>query len=341
LKNFRQVPGTFWAGLFFLAALLFTACKSVPKTANALLSERLPLEGGASVYLFMDVAEARQILGQIPIEGLSSADAAQALDRTRYAVAALYPPESGRKFQAVAWGNYPSFFAGLNFTPKKGWQKQKSQNGKSYWFSANRGLSLALGGSQAFLAGAVDVPGGAAAGGAAGPQQRRAADPYNQGAGVDIPPDFTLFRGDSPLALWMEEPAGPLARFFSGLGLPLQIPAEELMASLTTLSPAPAGAAVDAGVAAGPGGSGALYEIRLRIKTPGASNARSLATLFAYARLFLPQGGGEGDGLDLLSLLFARTPEQDGQYLNLRTAPLTEQGVALLFKLFSVYSSQN
>jgi hypothetical protein len=316
------------AGAFFL--VLFTACKSVPPTVDTLLSERLPLEAGASVYLLIDVPEVRPILTQVQIEGLSSADAAQALDRTRYAVAAFYPPESGRKFQAVAWGNYPSFFAGFSFTSKRGWQRQKSQNGKSYWFSAGQGLSLALSGSQAFLAGAVDVPdvtpGAAMPGGAAGPQQRRAADPYNQGAGVDIPPDFTLFRGDSPLALWMEEPAGPLARFLSGLGLPLQIPAEELMASLTTVDT---------------GDSGTLYEIRMRIKTPGESSARSLVTLFSYARLFLPQGNGEVDGLDLLSLLFARTPEQEGSYLNLRTAPLDEQGVALLFKQFSVYSNQN
>jgi hypothetical protein len=307
------VPGT-----FFLAVLLFTACKSIPKTPDTLLSERLPLEGGASIYLLIDVPEVRSILTQVQIEGLSSTDAAQALDRTSYAVAAIYPPESDRKFQAAAWGNYPSFLAGFSFTSSRGWQRKRSQNGKSYWFSAGRGLSLALTSSQAFLAGAADAIPGAV-------PPRIAADPYNQGAGVDIPPDFTLFRGDSPLALWMEDPAVFLARFFSGLGLPLQIPAEELMANLV----------VDAG------DSGTLYEIRLRIKTPGESSARSLVTLLSYARLFLSPGGDGGDGLDLLSLLLARTPEQDGPYLNLRTAPMDEQGVALLFKLFSVYSLQN
>jgi hypothetical protein len=318
LKNICKVPGTFWALAIVLA--FFTACGTIPKVPESALVERFPLDSGAAVYLFADVSAARSLLGQLQITGFNSADIAQVLDRTRYAVAAFFPPESGRSVQALAWGNYPSFVAGLGFTSKNGWKRQRSKTGHPYWYSANRGLSLAVNTSQAFAAFAAETAGAVA---------RTAADPYAQGPGVEVPAGFTRFREHSCLAFWMEEPAGPLARFMSGLQIPIQIPAEELMAGLEIAAP-------------DPGGAGNLYEIKLRIKTPSAVNARSLVTLLSAARLFLPQPGTAGEGpLDILSLLFARPPEQDGAYLNLRTAPIDERGIALLFQMFSLYSTQN
>jgi hypothetical protein len=234
-------------------------------------------------------------------------------------------------------------------------------------------MSVGLTASQAFVTVAADR---AAASGGTG----AAAGPYAQGPGVDPPEGFTQFRENSCLAFWMDEPAGPLARFMSGLRLPIQLPAEELMAALTILSPAADASAQDAaqsptgagaaqntmgagtaqsptsaGTAqnptgqtngAEPGGTGALYEIKLRIKTPSEVNARSLVTLFSTARLFIPrpgsaQGSADAEIFELLSLLFARPPVQEGVYLNLRTAPINESGVALLFRLFSLYSMQN
>jgi hypothetical protein len=314
-----------------LAAL--SACKSVPKTADTLFSERLPLDSGASVYLFADVTETQWLLSQIPL--VSAADTAQVLERTRYAVAAFYPPEAGKKFQAVAWGKYPSFKAGFGFTFDKAWKKQKSPTGRSFWFSADQGLSLALSGSQAFVAQAADA--------AQTVNAAQAADPFAREPGVDIPPGFAEFREQASLALWMDNPSVPLTRIFEGLGLPIQIPADELMLSLLTLSPA---SDAPASATAGPGESGALYEIKIRLKTPAAINARSLVALFSTARLFLPRparGSGEAGGglIELLSLLLARTPEQDGVYLNLRTAPLNARDITLLMSLFSVYSTQN
>ncbi|MDR3248975.1 MAG: hypothetical protein LBT39_09345 [Treponema sp.] len=302
--------------------LALAACASVPKTADALFTEKLPLESGAAVYLFADVEESRPVLDQIQIEGFGSADTAMILDRTRYAAAALFPAESGRGIQAVAWGDYPNVVAGFGLTPKRGWEKQRSKTGKSYWYSVERGLSLGLSKTQAFVARTTGAP--------------TPLDPYTQGAGVDVPEGFTQFRSDSCLAFWMDEPAEPLARFFSGLRLPIQIPAEELMAGLVALPPAAEAAE------AGPEEAETLYEIKMRIKTPSAANARSLVTLFTAARLFIPRGqGADSETFALLSLLFARPPQQEGVYLNLRTGPIDERGIALLFRLFSVYSMQN
>jgi hypothetical protein len=65
-------------------------------------------------------------------------------------------------------------------------------------------------------------------------------------------------------------------------------------------------------------------------------------TLFSTARLFLPQVARTApEAFELLSLFFARPPEQEGAYLTVRTAPVSEGDIALLFNLFSVYSREN
>jgi hypothetical protein len=154
-----------------------------------------------------------------------------------------------------------------------------------------------------------------------------------------MPEGFKLFMEGAPLGLWIENPAQLLDRFFSALRLPIRVPAEELLAVLTTVPGSDSGEP-NPGTAAGPGGAGPLYEIRLRIRAPSEANARTLMTLFSTARLFI--AGAAGEGLpELLPLLFARPPEQDGLYLVVRTAPMGEEKLALLFSLFSVYSGQN
>jgi hypothetical protein len=165
--------------------------------------------------------------------------------------------------------------------------------------------------------------------------------PYAQGPGIETPEGFNVFREGTSLALWMENPAESLDRFFSALRLPIRIPAEELLAALSMV-PDSGSAAPDLGPVAGSGGAGPLYEMRLRIKAPSETNARTLMTLFSTARLFISGSGGAEPGIpDLLSLLFARPPEQEGLYLTLRTAPMEEDDVALLFSLFLLYLGPN
>jgi hypothetical protein len=279
------------------------------------------------VYLAVDVPPARSLLDRFSIAGLSPGEAAQILDRTHYAAAAFFPRDSGRKLQAAAWGNYPSFTGRLALTGDRGWKRRRSAAG-SFWYSAAQGASLAFNKSQAF---AALGPAGAAP----------ASGPYAQGPGIQTPEGFNLFRQGASLALWIEKPAEALDRFFSSLGLPIRIPAEELLAALSMV-PGSDSAPPAADSAAGPGGSGPLHEIRLRIKAPSETNARTLMTLFSTARLFIPQAGGDESGISaLLFLLFARPPEQEGVYLTLRTPPMDEGGIALLFNLFLVYLEQS
>ncbi|GHV51750.1 hypothetical protein AGMMS49579_07730 [Spirochaetia bacterium] len=121
--------------------------------------EYLPLEPGALVYMFADMDEARPILNRMFTAYAPQPKAAEILDQTRYAVLAMFPPESGRNVQAVAWGKYPSAGAGFFFTFSKDWKKCKSITGKSYWYSDQDGLSVALNAGQAFVAtGAAPCP---------------------------------------------------------------------------------------------------------------------------------------------------------------------------------------
>ena len=316
-----------------LPVLLLTACAGVPKTVESSLDRVLPLDGGAMLYLVVDVPQARPFLDYIDIEGLAKEDAAQILDRTRHAAAAVFPPDSGKRLQAVAWWNYPSFGAGLAFASAKDWKRRRSPAGP-FWYSADRDISLAFNKGQAFAA-LGPVEGGAEITAGTAP----AAGPYAQGPGVPVPETFSAFREGACLALWLENPAGPLGRFLEGLRLPIRIPAEEFLASLVPLAfpeEAPGFAGLPGG-AAGPGGEGTPYEIRLQIRAPSETNARTLKTLFSTARIFIARAG-DAEYPELLSLLFARPPEQEGPYLKLRSAPLNEKDIALLFTLFSIYS---
>jgi hypothetical protein len=324
-----MVPGTIFT------ALVLAACASAPKPVEFPLNGPLPLDGGAMLYLVVEVPRARPFLDHIHIEGLAEEDAAQIFDRTRYAAAAVFPPDSGTRLKAIAWGNYPSFRAGLAFASASDWKKRRSGAGP-FWYSADRNISLAFNKDQAFAALGPAEPGARPTAGTL-----PAAGPFSRGPGITVPEGFNAFREGACLALWLEDPAEPLGRFLEGLRLPIRIPAEEFLAALVLLTPdAASAAAAFPEETAGPGASGPLYEIRLRIKAPSETNARTLMTLFSTARLFIPRAGDAGYS-DLLSLLLARPPEQEGPYLNLRSAPVKEEDIALLFTLFSIYSGQN
>ena len=55
-------------------------------------------------------------------------------------------------------------------------------------------------------------------------------------------------------------------------------------------------------------------------------------------RLYAPAMGEAGAVPALAALLFANPPVQDGRNLNLRTAVMGAEEIALLFNLFPVYS---
>jgi hypothetical protein len=329
-----------------ILVILLAACASVPKIPESPLEQRIPLDEGATAYIFVDVPEARPVLDHVNIEGYSSAQVASILDKTRFAVAGLYPAESGRGVRAVTWGNYPRTRAGLAFGMSKEWKRQRSAAGKSYWYSAGHGLSVALESGQSFVAVAPAAVRNNPAAREAWEAAELAAGPFARGPGIEAPEGFNAFREGAFLALWMDRPAESLDRFFGALRVPIRIPAEQLMAGLSTLPPPDADTA-DADEQ-NPGTvepeAGRLYELKLRIKVPSEANARTLMTLLSTARIFIfgagNQGGIDQETFELLNLFFARPPEREGDSLILRCPPLDENGVALLFNLFSVYSQE-
>jgi hypothetical protein len=363
------------AACLLILASCATAPSSIPFAPDAAGIEYLPLAPGALVYVYADVDAARPLLDRFSLGGVSGKRSAEILDMTRYAAAAVYPelpagPESGvpsgasgekaglpqagaggpKGVQIVAWGNYPSVRAGLSFAFSKDWKKRKSAAGKSYWYSERNGLSVALAARQAFAAMTTIAP-GAKSGAAAKP-----LDPFALSPGTPSPEGFTEFRRGATLALWVEDPAAPLGRFLDSLGLPLQIPAEQLLISLNpaprgdpvaAIPAAPKQAAVSTPPSIPSATDSAGYKAHIRIKTPTASQARALVSILSMTRLFVSGAGSVAQSslqkrlAALIPILFAYPPVQDGVFLDIRTAPLHTDEIALLFSLFSVYSTQN
>jgi hypothetical protein len=260
--------------------------------------------------MLVDVPGCRPVLDRIAIRGMDKKQSDELLSRTRSAAAAFYPEGSERRFQAAAWGTYPGFRGSLALAAGKDWKKNRSKTGGPYYHSVRDGLSVALTASRAFVSGA-------------GPGNH--SDPFTEAPGTEVPEDFAEFRRGAVLAFWLDDPAPPVNRFFDALGIPLQLPAERLLVSVFP---------------AGPGGKDTTadtYEALVQIQTPSASQARALLTLFNMARIFASAIGETGGAPALASILFANPPVQDGRKVNLRTAVMDAEEIALLFSLFPVY----
>jgi hypothetical protein len=298
--------------LLFLLVLVFFSCASGPKVSlpegvegvDEVL-ELYILPAGGRAYIWVDTVEARPLLDILPVGGLSGKDMARILDSTETAVAAVFPEGEDRRFFLAATGNFPVFAANISMTFSRDWKKQKSPNGSSYWYSKGDGIALALGSSLALVSN---------------------ADPYAAFTSETPPPGFAEFRRGFALAGWMPNPSETVDNVITSMGVPLQIPAEDLFF----------GASPNA----------ELWEPVFKIRTPSASHARSLLALFSIARLFIQRGligqGAESSSFmspqEAAALLFANTPEQDGDFLILRMAPLDASRIALLFRMFSIYS---
>ena len=317
MRVFRAAAGVFWL------LLLLISCGTLPEVPGAAEmteeSEYIPLEAGALVYVLADVQKARPILDFVQIREMNEKQAKQMLDKTRYAAAALYPPESGRRFQLTAWGAYPSFRVGMGFSMNRNWKKQRSAAALPYWYSAKDRLSVALNAKQAFVSAPLnDVP----------------LEPFPPFPGVESPEGFGEFRRGALVSCWLEQPAAVVSAAFEKMQIPLQLPAERIFVSLFPAAGRIAADEKTAGETAAP-----QYEALIRIQVSNATQARALAVLLTLAKAFLPAGMSEVDGpASLAALLFANPPVQNGASLDIRTAALTRGDIALLFSFFPVYS---
>ena len=321
---------------FFLVFFLFASCATSPKTDPA-LPEGEPnfsvLPPGASAYLWADVERARPLLEALSFEGMSGKDASQILDRTGMALLAVYSESAEQRFFLAGWGNYPNLRAGASMSFSRDWKKVKSETGNRYWHSEGLKLGIALGPKLAYVSD---------------------GDPFALGSGTDpSPPGFGEFRSTSVLSGWLTNPKEAINDYISAIGLPIEIPAEEFFFGAVRL---PAGGDTAAGEFPDADQNGGLWELVMRIKTPSPSHARSFLSLFSIVRLFVAPldsftgsvsdtgAGGESTSSmntsDIAALLFANVPVQEDEYLTLHTRALREERIALLFKMFQLYSNQ-
>jgi hypothetical protein len=306
--------------LVFPLALLLS-CRTVPQIPDAVQTESgfIPLESGAFAYIFVDVKKAKPLLELVNIRELGGREARNMLDRTQSAVVALYPPGNERRLQLAAWGSYPARRAEMALGASREWERIKSADnggltGAPYWYSPARRLSIALGAKQAFVVSWAD---------------KTAREPFAASPGVELPEDFAAFRRNAALACWLESPASLINQKLTGMQIPLELPAERLFISVI---PKQGQAGADRKPAAETGGR--QYEALIRIQVASAVQAKALAVLLALARNMLPD---ETDGsVSPVAILFANPPVQDGRNLDIKTAPLSETEIALLFAFFSL-----
>ncbi|MDR3333684.1 MAG: hypothetical protein LBT13_02195 [Treponema sp.] len=284
----------------FLTMVLLVSCASQAKVKPGIQDAGFAsLARGALVYLYVDVQGGRSILDRLTFEG--SAQVAQVLDRTESAVVAFYPGGAPRRFLTVAQGRYPSSQAAWSFTLSPSWKKRRSETGAAYWHSTKGGISVFL-----------------------GPDQARVSDgdPFVLPPGVEVPEGFEEFQQGAVMAGWMEDAQELLNNIVASLGIPLQLPATQILFSLY--------------------GSGNEYETNIRIETPSVSHARAFMILLSQVQRALVNGNSPeaiGDPLSLIAALLANPPVQDGPYLKLHTGSLDAKGIALLFNRFSLYSN--
>jgi hypothetical protein len=278
------------------------------------------LPDGGRFYLWADAVQGRPLLERLSFPGLGDRNSAQIMDSTSALAAAVFPAGQGRSFYLAATGNFPSSRAKLSLRMNRDWEMQRSGNGNSYWYSERDRLALALGSKLALVSD---------------------SDPFDFSQKETPPPSFIEFHRGLALAGWLPSPSGSINNFLQGLGVPMQIPAEEFFFGALRLPLTPSPADELAGELTDEL-AGEFWEIVLKIKTPSEAQARSLLSLFSMARLFLqpPSLGPTDDfGLpELAAMLFAASPQQDGEFLTFRAGPYSESDMALLLSTFSVYS---
>jgi len=286
--------------LFIVLCSLFIvfSCKTAPKAPDAALMETgVPLDAGATVYIFADVKKARSIIDLLPLEELKDSQTRQLMDSTEFLVAALFPPESGRRFQLTAWGAYPSGRANMALSFNKSWKKQRSKKG-DFWYSASNHLSIAIEAKQAFAASWLNT--------------------YDSPAAASViayPENFNEFRQGSPFSCWFDTPAPLINSVIKSSGIPLNLPAEKLFINLYPSAEK-------------------QYEALIRVQFESTTQARGMAAMLSIAGSFMSDDSSPSI---MASLFFANPPVQNGHSLDIKPAVLSEAEIKQLLELFKVF----
>jgi hypothetical protein len=295
---FRYLNVLFPVFLFFQAA-------SVMSQAN---DRYVPLDRGALAYVFTNVKEARSILDIIPVGEFRTWQAVLILDNTNTAAAALFPKETGKRFQIAGWGNYPSIRGSVALFISRSWKRHRSDKG-TYWASNSDKLSIALGSRQVHAAFWHGIPG----------------NPVPSLPGVEIPDEFYRFRrrtgSDAPLSCWMINPGQLLSHILNSEGIPLNLPAQRLFINL---SPAAQSEPED------------KFEVSIRLHFEDSDQAQFAAENMAIAQEQAQEAYSKANPI-LMSLFFGNPVIQHGRSIDIVSALLNMDEVALLLKLFLLY----
>jgi len=289
--------------IYFLPLILFcVSCKtlSMPGAFDMLRddSENAPLDKGADVYLFAHVKQARAIIDILPIAELKDRTAKQMLDRTDFVAAAMFPANSGKRFQLSAWGRYPASNAGAALNSNKSWENITADSGYTYWYSASGSLSLALNNKQAFAVSTLN---------------RKPAEPVAASPGMEIPQGFNEFRKRAPLSCWLDNPAPMLIKILSEAGIPIRFPVQKLFFNLFQI-----------------GEKGDKFEAIIRLQFENASQARGVAAILGLAGGFV----SNEPNMMAVSLFLANPPVVKDNNIDIKTAALSKEGLQVLFSVF-------
>ena len=241
----------------------------------------------------------------------------QILDKTNNAAIGVFlpTPEETRYFQLVSWGSYPASGSSLALGANKDWKKLRTSPTKPpFWYSENSQMSIVVTPKQIFvLSSTTKTP----------------RTPISAPEGVKIPEGFLAFGKDSALSCWLSDPAPILKQKLNEMGVPLELPAEQLFISLFPLDRPAADTDQQ------------MYEARVRIKFQFIGQARILTNLLYLARrnYVAPAKTGNPvqDGAAMMSsLLFANPAVQNEHVIMLKSPPLSASDIALLFSMFSL-----
>lgn len=178
----------------------------------------IPLDKDGFVYILADIKKMRPLFDLIPVKELKSWQAALVIDKTEIAVAALFSSDTGRFFQIVGFGSYPSFIANLGLFMHRNWKYMFAN--KNYYYSNADRLSVRFSRGEIYVV----------------CWRRTQVSPVPEEPGVKMPEGFNAFRhrsGESaPLSLWMENNDSMISRIFDNEGISVNIPIEKLFINL-------------------------------------------------------------------------------------------------------------
>ena len=318
-ERFKKLPFS-----LVLSAVFFASCATAPRL-TAPTADDVPqlfslLPAGGSLYLWADVEAGRPLLDALSIGGFTAGDAAMVIDRTDEAAVVFFGGHEERRFFIAAMGRYPRHRANYAFAFSRAWQRQRSSYGGTFWVARNGEMAVSFARRLALVSN---------------------IDPLAPMEIVTMPEAFAQFREGSAIAGWITSPSDQINSILGSMGVPLQIPAEDLFFAAIR-SPA-TWTAGDSDVEV----HEALWELAFRIRTPSPFHAGLLTMLFTQARNLVLHAAGQAAQApthmlsfqDVALMLFSNVPEQDGEFITIRIDSLSENDISLLFALFSVYSN--